>query len=168
MAFTIYDATLPVFQQTLGSLLVLLDKAEAHARDKDIDVTHLLNASLAPDMFNFIRQVQIATDHAKGCAARLSGLDIPKFEDSEKTVDELRARIRKTLDFVATVTPEQCAGAETKDLKLVFPWATYEFTGQRYVTAWALPNFFFHATTAYDILRHQGVPVGKSDFLGAL
>lgn len=168
MAFTIYDATLPVFQQTLGSLLVLLDKAEAHARDTDLDVARLLNASLAPDMFNFIRQVQIATDHAKGCAARLAGLDIPKFEDSEKTVDELRARIRKTLDFVATVTPEQCAGAETKDLKLVFPWATYEFTGRRYVTAWALPNFFFHATTAYDILRQQGVPVGKSDFLGAL
>lgn len=168
MAFTIYDATLPVFQQTLTSLLGILDKAEVHAKEKDVDTATLLNASLTPDMFNFIRQVQIATDHAKGCAARLSGQDIPKFEDNEKTIDELRARIRKTLDFVASVTPAQCAGAEAKELKLVFPWATYEFTGQRYATAWALPNFFFHVTTAYDILRQQGVPVGKSDFLGPL
>lgn len=168
MAFTIYDATIPVFQQMLNSLLGILDKAEAHARDKGQDVTELLNAALAPDMFNCIRQVQIATDHAKGCAARLAGIDIPKYEDSEKTVDELRARIRKTLDFIGSVRPEQFAGAEDKELKLVFPWATYEFTGRRYATYWALPNFFFHATTAYDILRHKGVPVGKSDFLGAL
>lgn len=166
MAFTIYDASVPVFQQTLASLLVLLDKVEVHAADKGIDAAMLLNASLAPDMFNFIRQVQIATDHAKGCAARLAGLEIPKYEDNEATVPELRARIRKTLDFIGSVQPAQCAGAETRDLKLVFPWATYEFTGQRYVTYWALPNFFFHAVTAYDILRHRGVPVGKADFLG--
>lgn len=167
MAFTIYDASVPVFQQTLSSLLVLLDKAEAHAAEKGIEAATLLNASLAPDMFNFIRQVQIATDHAKGCAARLAGLEIPKYEDNETTVAELRARIRKTLDFIGAVDPGQCAGAETRELKLVFPWATYEFTGQRYLTYWALPNFFFHAVTAYDILRQRGVPVGKADFLGA-
>lgn len=168
MAFTIYDATIPVFRQTLNSLLGILDKAEAHAAEKGIDVSDLLNATLAPDMFNCIRQVQIATDHAKGCAARLAGIDIPRFDDTEKTIGELRDRIRKTLDFIASVTPEQCAGAESREIKLVFPWATYEFTGQRYVTYWALPNYFFHVTTAYDILRHKGVPVGKSDFLGAL
>ncbi|HEX4870153.1 MAG TPA: DUF1993 domain-containing protein [Moraxellaceae bacterium] len=168
MAFTLYDATLPVFQQSLNSLLGLLDKAEAHAADKGVAMDTLLNATLAPDMFNFIRQVQIATDHAKGCAARLSGQDIPRYEDTEKTADELRARIRRTLDFVASVTPAQCAGAEDKELKLVFPWATYDFTGRRYATYWALPNFFFHVTTAYDILRHKGVAVGKSDFLGPL
>lgn len=168
MAFTIYDATIPVFQQTLNSLLGILDKAEAHARARGLDVADLLNGTLAPDMFNCIRQVQIATDHAKGCAARLAGVEIPKYEDSEKTVDELRARIRKTLDFIGGITPAQMAGAEDKELKLVFPWATYEFTGRRMATYWSLPNFFFHATTAYDILRHKGVPVGKSDFLGAL
>lgn len=168
MAYTIFDATVPVFQQTLSSLLALLDRVEAHAADKCVDPSTLLNASLAPDMFNCIRQVQIATDHAKGCVARLAGMDIPRFEDSEKTIDELRARIRKTLDFIATVTPAQLAGAEDKELKLVFPWATYEFTGRRMVGYWSLPNFFFHVTTAYDILRHKGVPLGKSDFLGPL
>lgn len=168
MAFTIYDASVPVLQQMLNNLLGLLDKAEAHAAEKGVDVSTLLNASLAPDMFNFIRQVQIATDHAKGCAARLGGVEIPKYEDNEQTVAELRARIRKTLDFVASVRPEQFAGAESRELKLVFPWATYEFTGQRYLTYWALPNFFFHVTTAYDILRARGVAVGKSDFLGPL
>lgn len=166
MAFTIYDATIPVFQQALNSLLGILDKTEAHAGEHGIAVDTLLNATLAPDMFNFTRQVQIATDHAKGCAARLSGQDIPRYDDTEKTADELRARIRKTLDFIGAVTPAQCAGAEARELKLVFPWATYEFTGQRYATYWALPNFFFHVTTAYDILRHKGVPLGKADFLG--
>ena len=168
MAFTIYDATIPVFQQTLNSLLAILDRAEAHAKEKCEDPAELLNASLAPDMFNCIRQVQIATDHAKGCTARLAGVEIPKYEDTEKTFEELRARIRKTLDFIASVKPEQVVGAESKDIKLVFPWATYEFTGQRYATYWALPNYFFHLTTAYDIFRHKGVPLGKADFLGAL
>lgn len=168
MAFTIYDASVPVLQQMLSSLLGLLDKAESHAAEKSVEPGALLNASLTPDMFNFIRQVQIATDHAKGCVARLGGVEIPKYEDKEQTVADLRARIRKTLDFIASVKPEQFAGAESRDLKLVFPWATYEFTGQRYLTYWALPNFFFHVTTAYDILRAQGVAVGKTDFLGPL
>lgn len=168
MSYTIHDATIPVFRQTLNSLLAILDRLEAHAAEQCVEPAALLQASLAPDMFNFTRQVQIATDHAKGCVARLAGLEIPRYEDSEKTVDELRARIRKTLDFIAAVSPEQMAGAEDRELRLVFPWATYEFTGRRMVTYWSLPNFFFHVTTAYDILRHKGVPLGKSDFLGPL
>lgn len=166
MAFTIYDASVPVFQQILKSLAGLLDKAEAHAAEKGVDVSTLLNASLSPDMFNFIRQIQIATDHAKGATARLGGVDIPKFEDTEKTVAELKARIQKTLDFIATVKAEWFEGAESRDIKMAFPWATYEFSSQKYLTYWALPNFFFHATTAYDILRSRGVQIGKADFLG--
>lgn len=166
MAFTIYDASVPVFRQMLKNLSEILGKAEAHAAEKGVDAATLLNASLAPDMFNCVRQIQIATDHAKGATARLAGLEIPKYEDKETTVAELKARIQKTLDFMVSVTPSQFADAELREIKLVFPWATYDFTGQRYLTYWALPNFFFHATTAYDILRHQGVALGKADFLG--
>lgn len=166
MAFSIYDASIPVFRQMLGSLSGLLQKADAHAVANCMDVNDLLTATLAPDMFSFTRQIQIACDHAKGCAARLTGIENPKFEDTEKTVVELQERIRKTLEFVNSVRPEQFAGAEDRDIKLVFPWATYDFKGSRYLTYWALPNFFFHATTAYDLLRYKGVPVGKADFLG--
>lgn len=166
MTFGIYEASVPVFRQVLKNLSALLDKAEAHAAEKGIDVATLLDGQLAPDMFSFTRQILIATDHAKGAVARLSGNEIPKFEDTEKTVAELQARIRKTQDFIDSIKPEQFAGGEDRDIKLVFPWATYDFTGQRYLTYWALPNFFFHATTAYGILRHQGVPVGKADFIG--
>lgn len=166
MAFSTYDASVPVFRQILGSLSGLLQKAEAHAAANGMEVSELLEAKLIPDMFSFTRQIQIACDHAKGCAARLAGVDIPKFEDTEKTVAELQERIRKTLEFVNSVKPEQFAGAEDRDIKLVFPWATYDFTGGRYLTYWALPNFFFHAATAYDLLRHKGVAIGKADFLG--
>lgn len=166
MTFSIYEASVPVFRQMLGSLSSLLHKAEAHAKANCMDVNELLEASLAPDMFSFTRQIQIACDHAKGCAARLAGVDNPKFEDTEKTVAELQERIRKTLAFVNSVSAEQFVGAEDRDIQLVFPWATYDFKGSRYLTYWALPNFFFHATTAYDLLRYKGVPVGKADFLG--
>ena len=166
MTFSIYDASVPVFRQMLGSLSSLLQKADAHAVANCMDVNDLLTATLAPDMFSFTRQIQIACDHAKGCAARLAGIENPKFEDTEKTVAELQERIRKTLEFVNSVRQEQFAGAEDRDIKLVFPWATYDFKGNRYLTYWALPNFFFHATTAYDLLRYKGVPVGKADFLG--
>ena len=166
MTFSIYEDSVPVFRQMLGSLSSLLHKAEAHAKANCMDVNELLEASLAPDMFSFTRQIQIACDHAKGCAARLAGVDNPKFEDTEKTVAELQERIRKTLEIVNSVKPDQFAGAEDRDIQLVFPWATYDFKGSRYLTYWALPNFFFHATTAYDLLRYKGVPVGKADFLG--
>lgn len=166
MTFGIYEASVPVFRQMLKNLSGLLDKAEAHAAEKGIDAATLLGASLAPDMFSFTRQILIATDHAKGATARLSGNEVPRFEDTEKTVAELKARIRKTLDFIESVPAAQFAGGEDRDIKLVFPWATYDFTGQRYLTYWALPNFFFHVTTAYDILRQQGVQIGKADFIG--
>ena len=166
MAFTIYDASVPVFQQILGSLSGILEKAEAHAAEKGIDVSTLLNASLAPDMFNFTRQIQIATDRAKEAVANLAGQETPKFDDNEKTVADLQQRIRKTQEFIASVPAAKFAGAENRDIKLVFPWATLEFTGQRLVTYWALPNFFFHVTTAYAILRNHGVALGKADFLG--
>lgn len=166
MAFTTYDASIPAFRQILKSLSRLLDKAEAHAAEKGVDVSTLLSAKLAPDMFDFTRQLQIATDHAKGAAGRLAGVDIPKFEDNEKSVADLKARIQKTLDFIASVQPEQFAGAEDREIKLVFPWATYDFTGRSYLMHYALPNFYFHATTAYDILRREGVAIGKMDFLG--
>ncbi|MDQ8036164.1 MAG: DUF1993 domain-containing protein [Pedobacter sp.] len=166
MAFTTYDASIPAFRQILKSLSRLLDKAEAHAAEKGVDVSTLLGAKLAPDMFDFTRQLQIATDHAKGAAGRLAGVDIPKFEDNEKSVADLKARIQKTLDFIASVQPEQFAGAEDREIKLVFPWATYDFTGRSYLMHYALPNFYFHATTAYDILRSQDVAIGKMDFLG--
>ena len=166
MSFSVYDASVPVFRQILGSQSGLLQKAEAHAVANGTEVGELLEAKLAPDMFNFTRQIQISSDYAKGCIARLAGVELPKFEDAEKTVAELQERIRKTLEFVNSVKPEQFAGAEDKDIKLVFPWATYDFKGARYLTCWALPNFFFHATTAYDLLRHKGVSLGKEDFLG--
>lgn len=166
MAFSIYEASVPVFQQMLKNLSGLLDKAQAHAAEKGVDVATLLNASLAPDMFNFTRQVQIATDHAKGATARLAGVEIPRYEDSEATVAELQARIYKTLEFISSFKPEQFDGAEARAIEMVFPWATYNFVGQRYLTYWALPNFFFHVTTAYNILRARGVQIGKADFLG--
>ena len=166
MAFTTYDVAVPVFRQMLQSLSHILDKADAHATEKGVNVTTLLTAKLAPDMFDFIRQIQIATDHAKGAVARLAGIDIPQMDDTEKTVADLKARLQKTLEFVTSVKPEQFAGAEDKDITLVFPWATHEFTGRSYLMNYALPNFYFHATTAYDILRHNGVAIGKGDFLG--
>lgn len=166
MAFSIYDASTPVFQQMLKNVAALLDKGAEYAKAHNISEEELLSSRLHPDMFDLKRQIQIATDHAKGAAARLSGTDVPAFPDAEVTVADLHARIRKTLDFISSVTPEQFNGGEDRAIKLVFPWATYEFTGARYLTYWALPNFFFHVTTTYDILRHRGVAVGKADFLG--
>jgi hypothetical protein len=166
MAYSIFDASVPVYLQSLKTLDTLLDKLEAHAGEKGITATSLLDAKLAPDMFDFKRQVQIACDHAKGASCRLAGIDIPKHPDTETTVAELRERIARTRVIVESVSREQVAGAEDKEIKLVFPWATYEFTGNRYIQYWSLPNLFFHVTTAYAILRHQGVNVGKMDFLG--
>lgn len=166
MAISLYDFSVPVFQRQLHNLLVILEKAEVFVTEKKISADVLLNARLAPDMFHCIRQVQIATDHAKGATARLAGVEIPKYEDTEKTFDELRARIQKTLDFMATVNRSQFENAESREIVMTFPWATYNFTGIDYLNKWALPNFYFHTTTAYDIFRHQGVNVGKNDFLG--
>jgi hypothetical protein len=166
MTISLYDFSVPVFQHQLHNLIAILDKSEVFSKEKKISEEVLLNARLAPDMFHCIRQVQIATDHAKGATARLAGVEIPKYEDTEKNLDELRARIQKTLDFMATLNRSQFENAEAREIVMTFPWATYNFTGIDYLNKWALPNFYFHMTTAYNIFRHQGVNVGKNDFLG--
>jgi hypothetical protein len=152
--------------QQLTSLSVVIDKAAAHCQAKGVSPQDLIDARLAPDMFPFSRQVQIATDHAKGATARLSGREMPKFEDSETTFDELKARIAKTLAFLKSVPASEIDGSEEKDVNLTVGGQPRTLKGQRYLTYNALPNFFFHVTTAYDILRHKGVEVGKRDYLG--
>jgi hypothetical protein len=166
MSFGIYDATIPVYKQGLTTLLHLLDKAEEHASANGLDVNELINGKLAPDMFDFKAQVQLSCDMAKGGAMRLTGQDVPSHPDTETTVTELRARIQTAMTIVNSVTVDQFADAEARNIKMVFPSITFEFKGPRFVTYWSLPNFFFHVTTAYNILRHQGVAIGKPDFLG--
>jgi uncharacterized protein len=155
-----------VFLQMLKSLSANLDKAAAHVEANGVDASELLDARLAPDMFPLARQVQIATDHAKGATARLSGRDNPKYEDNESTFDQLQARIAKTIAFVASIPKGEIDGSEGKEVTITPGGKQRKLSGQRYLLGNALPNFFFHVTTAYDILRHKGVGVGKQDFLG--
>jgi len=168
MPLSMYQASVPVFQRTLGALDKILDKAAAYAEERKIDPAVLVGARLYPDMFPLSRQVQIATDAAKGAAARLAGLPVPSFEDTEKTFPELKARIAKTLSFIATVKPDQIDGSEGRDITLSAGTRELSFKGQEYLLFFALPNFYFHTTTAFGILRHNGVPIGKLDFLGAV
>jgi uncharacterized protein len=168
MPISMYQASVPVFQRTLGALDKILDKAAAYAEERKIDPAVLVGARLYPDMFPLSRQVQIATDHAKGASARLAGLPVPSFEDAEKSFPELKARIAKTLAFIATVKPEQIDGSEGRDITLKAGPRELSFKGQEYLLFFALPNFYFHATTAFGILRHNGVPIGKLDFLGVV
>ncbi|MGE0371118.1 MAG: DUF1993 family protein [Gammaproteobacteria bacterium] len=166
MAISMYQACVPPLTRTLNNLGGLLEKAAAHAEARKIDPAVLIGSRLYPDMFPLARQVQIASDNAKGCAARLAGLDPPRYEDTETTFPELTARLRKTVDFLATVRPEQIDGSEERTITLVMRHGTLTFPGQTYLLNYALPNVYFHATTAYAILRHNGVEVGKQDFLG--
>jgi hypothetical protein len=168
MTITMYQASVPVFQRTLKALDVILDKAAAYAAERKIDPNVLLTARLYPDMFALTRQVQIATDHAKGASARLAGVDVPNFSDTEATFPDLKARIAKTLEFIASVKPAQIDGSEGRDISLKAGPRELNFKGQDYLLFFALPNFYFHVTTAFAILRHNGVPVGKLDFLGAV
>jgi hypothetical protein len=168
MPLSMYQASVPVFQRTLGALDKVLDKAAAYAEERKIDPAVLVGARLYPDMFPMSRQVQIATDHAKGASARLAGVPVPSFEDAEKTFPELKARIAKVLAFIATVKPEQIDGSEGRDITLKAGPRELSFKGQEYLLFFALPNFYFHTTTAFGILRHNGVPIGKLDFLGAV
>jgi len=161
-----YSASIPALKRSLNSLLAILGKAEEHAKTRKIDPGVLLGARLYPDMLPLIKQVQIATDNAKGCAARLSGREIPKYEDNETSFAELAARVAKTIAFLDTVGPEQIDGSEERDITLQAGGHTHEFKGLPYLTGWALPNFFFHVATAYAILRHNGVEISKKDFLG--
>jgi hypothetical protein len=166
MSFTLYDATIPVMLRALGQLAALLDKAVANAESRKIDPSVFVTARLAPDMYPLAGQVQAASDAAKACAARLAGLDNPSFPDTEATFPELQERIAKTVTFLESVDPDAVAGQETREIVMKRPTGDVHFTGASYVQGLALPNFFFHVVTAYDILRHNGVAIGKLDYLG--
>jgi uncharacterized protein len=166
MAMSMYNASVPLFKTLLTSLSAVLDKGQQFAKAKGIDESVLVNARLAPDMFPLSRQVQIATDQAKGGVARLAGVEIPTFEDNETTFDQLKARIKKTLDFISSVKQSQIDGSEDKQITLKMRSGEVTYAGQRYLIGSVIPNFTFHCATAYTILRHNGVEVGKRDFLG--
>jgi uncharacterized protein len=161
-----YEASIPVFTRVLGNLSAILDKAAAHAEAKKIDQAVFINSRLAPDMFPLSRQVQIATDMVKGCAARLAGLDVPSYEDNETTFADLQARIAKTIVFLKSVSAEQINGSEDRTITLKVRGKEVSFFGQFYLLNFVLPNFYFHITATYAILRHNGVEIGKMDFLG--
>lgn len=166
MTISMYAASIPVLKNNLLSLAGLLKKAETHATSAGYEPSVLLGSRLFPDMFALTRQVQIATDQAKGCAARLAGLEVPKYDDNEVTFAELDARIKKTVAFLESVRADQIDGSEGRDIVMQAGPMTLEFKGQAYLTTWVYPNFFFHLTTAYNILRHSGVALSKRDFLG--
>ncbi|HYF44425.1 MAG TPA: DUF1993 domain-containing protein [Ramlibacter sp.] len=166
MPISMSSASLPIFKAMLGNLSHILDKAQAHAQARKFDPSALTGFRLAPDMLPFTRQITIACDAAKIGVARISGLEAPKFEDTETTFEELKARIQKTLDWLATVPADKLDGTEDKDI--TFPVgrdATRTMKAEAYLKHWVLPNFFFHVTTAYAILRHNGVELGKADYL---
>ena len=160
-----YDASVPVFTHFLGSLSAILKKAEAHCAAKKIDPAVLLGARLFPDMFALTRQVQIASDGAKGAGARLAGIAAPSWPDDEKSFEELQARIAKTVAFLAGLNKDQFEGAENRDIHIKAGPRELDFKGAAYLETWAKPNFYFHLTTAYAILRHNGIELGKPDFL---
>ena len=161
-----YDISVPVLTHFLGALSKLLAKAESHCAAKKIDTAVLLGDRLFPDMFALSRQVMLTTDFAKGAGARLAGIDVPKYEDNETTLEQLQARIAKTIAFLGTLESGQFKDAATRTVTLKVAGADMTFTGQQYFSNFALPNFYFHMTTAYNILRHTGVELGKMDFMG--
>jgi len=166
-AISMHSASVPIFTRTLGNLLAWFDKAEAHAAARKFDPAVLLAARLAPDMLPFTKQVQIACDSAKFGVARLAGGEAPKFDDNEASFGELRTRVQKTIDYVNSVPAAQIDGSEGREV--LVPTRGGEpmrFTGEAYLKHFVLPNFFFHTTTAYALLRHNGVELGKRDFLG--
>ena len=168
MTISMYQASVPVFVRALGNLSAILDKAAAHAEANKIDPAVLLATRLYPDMFPLSRQIQIATDMAKGAAARLAGVERPVHEDNETTFAEMQARIEKTLDFIRSIKPEQIDGSEEKAITLTLRGNDVQFAGQPYLLHFVLPNLFFHTATAYAILRHCGVALGKPDFIGGI
>jgi hypothetical protein len=168
MTASLYDFTVPAFARALTNLSHQLDKAHAHATAKKVDFKAYADTRLIADMLPLTAQIQIASDNAKGAVARLTGIEAPKYEDNEKTYEELRARIAKTLDFIGSVKPEQFVGAEARQVVLKFPSLTLTFNGHDYVTKFALPNFYFHVTMAYALMRKNGVELGKPDFMGAI
>ncbi len=167
MKISMYALSHDVFRKSLTQLLHVMDKGVASAKARNFDTSVLVAARLAPDMLSFSKQIQLTSDFAKNSMARLAGIDPPKFEDNETTMDELIARVKKTLDYLATVPATALEGSETRDIKIPLRDRTLEMKGLPFLQNWALPNFFFHYVTAYNILRHNGVDVGKRDFLGA-
>jgi hypothetical protein len=161
-----FAASVPAFLQMLKNLSAILDKAEAFAAEREIEPEVLLNWRLASDMFPLTRQVQIAADFAKGTTARLAGAEVPKYADDETTFAALKARIAKTVKFVERFKPKDIDGSETRDITLTVGGQDMHFKGEPYLVHFALPNFYFHATTAYNILRRCGVEIGKRDFIG--
>ena len=166
MSFTIYDASIPTMIRALSNLSKIMDKAVAQAKAQDIPSSTLLEARLAPDMHPFPRQIQIASDAAKGAAARLANIEAPAMADTETTFPELQARIAKTIDFLKSISADKIVGAEDREIVMKFPQGEMKFSGRDFLTQFALPNFFFHVTTAYGLLRHKGIAIGKMDFLG--
>lgn len=167
MSLSLYDVSVPAFLHTLGNLKALLQKALAYAETRKFDPNVLAGVRLAPDMLPLTKQIQIGCDAAKIGVARLTGTESPKFEDNETTMEQLIARIDKTIDYLRSVDAKSFEGAETREVKIVSPKQTYTLTGLNYLRHWALPNFYFHVTTTYALLRHNGVDIGKQDFLAA-
>jgi hypothetical protein len=161
-----YQASIPAFLRMLENLSTILDKAAAHAEAKKIDPAIFVSARLAPDMFPLGRQIKIATDIVKACAARLAGIEVPHFDDNEATFTELQARIAKTAAFLQSVSAEQINGSEDRNITPKFGSRELSFSGQDYLFNFVIPNFHFHMTTAYAILRHHGVEIGKYDYTG--
>ena len=167
MSITMHSMSVPIMTRMLGNLLTWLDKAEAHAQARKFDASVYLAARLAPDMLPFTKQIQIACDAAKFGVARLAGIEAPRFDDDEASLAELRARIRKTLDFVQSVPADRIEGTEHKEVVVPRREGSMTLAGEAYLKQFVLPNFFFHVTTAYALLRHSGVELGKADYLGA-
>jgi hypothetical protein len=167
MPITMYAASAPRFVHMLNNLAALLDKAQAHIDAKNLDPAALTAFRLYPDMFPLSRQVQVACDLAKGAVARLGGVEVPKYEDTEQTIVELKARIAKTIAFINSVAPAQIDASAERDITLKLGKQDYTFKGMQYLLNFAYPNFYFHVTTAYNILRHNGIEIGKKDFNGS-
>ncbi len=167
MPLSMYQASIPAFARMLKNLSGILEKAAAHAEAKKIDPAVFVSARLAPDMFPLSRQIQIASDAVKGCAARLAGAEVPSWADTETTFPELQARIEKTIDFLESFKPAQIDGSEERRITLKIGRREVTYLGKPYLFEFVIPHFYFHVTTAYDILRHNGVEIGKTDYIGA-
>ena len=166
MAISMYQASIPQLTKMLTNLSNILKKAEEFASAKKLDSKALVEGQLASDMFPLTKQVQIACDQVKNGMARIAGVEPPKFEDDEATLADLQERIAKTIAFANSLKPAQIDGTEAKEIKFSIKEWNFEFVGEQYLLTWIIPNFYFHVTTAYDILRHKGVEIGKSDYLG--
>lgn len=166
MAISMYKVSVPIFVQYLTALSNVLDKADSHIDAKKLDPVYFMNLRMYPDMFPFVRQVRAVTDHAITACSRLAGIEPLKFEGNESSIADLKARVTKTIDFIKAIKPEQIDGSDDKEITISFPSGERKFTGQSLLLNFSLPNFYFHATTAYDLLRKNGVDIGKRDFMG--